>query len=236
MSQARGLINRDRRAGELRARQSYTAICLGIALALVMGFMPASVAANEGCYRAVLDARTAVDELEISPAGLPESYTELLRYPESLRKEIFLRSAPATQSRFWRDHLSLFLELDLSPEQEKALSSLIEAATPEAFASTFPDSSARQLLDSRVDDLTALVPRDVMRQMVASLGPPQAIGQEDGGDSDVYPCACNIRQDWCQGISFCDDVDCKVQEGCGNFWLAECNGQCCHPWHQDCYE
>ncbi len=170
-----------------------------------------------------------------NPGRLPQTYREVVSYPESYRKAILQASSPRLRSQLWVEHLNRYRAAH--PDLSAAQSSVIDRATKlAAKESTFDwEHADRPAIRQQLDDLKAAALQafghDEAYALGGVLGPstgpptaPQTLAaQYDGGD-----CNCSWDDDWCDhdhGFS-CSLGGCDTVGGCGWFGASLCNGLC----------
>lgn len=151
---------------------------------------------------------------------LPQRYAEVIRYPESYRKEIFHASSPKVRSRLWTEHIENYRAkaAHLTPGQRDVIERALRLVRSE---STFSgDGAVRPRL------------RDLKRAGIREFGHDEAyallavLGRATPRTAlrDDYDCECNTTDVWCGGGSC--KPSCNEVPNCGTAWMEPCNGKC----------
>jgi hypothetical protein len=175
---------------------------------------PDGVPTDEGC------ASIAVWVAE-NAATLPTEYDELARYPVAYRRAIFAALAPAAQSSLWQQHFQAYLAAhpELNPDQRVFVAEMHAVVSPEFFREDQAMATSKERAKSRA---AALFPKNELPGLMANLGPVEAPQLGTG----LPHCECYTEEQYC-GNAYCVSGDCDWQnDGCGNFWVEECDGMC----------
>ena len=159
---------------------------------------------------------------------LPNSYSELSRYPTAYRRAIYATYAPGLRSKMWQSHFEAYLSRhpELRPDQTELLYRAIDLATPEFFAHASSEE-ARAHLELLREDMVRAFGVEESFAIIAQLGPA-----DDGDIVSIYGggggiCSCSTSSDWCGGSNHCKSGGCSTAENeCGTWWSYNCNGHC----------
>ncbi|MEU0126637.1 MULTISPECIES: bacteriocin fulvocin C-related protein [unclassified Streptomyces] len=172
----------------------------------------------------------------VGEGRLPQTYGEVVRYPQAYRKAVHSASTPQVRSALWSDHLSAFegSRKDLLPAQRSVLRDARSvAAEPSNFVRAKGSEGVAEPLKGRLEELH----RDAVdafgaagaHAMLANLGPAGASEQASGGVHVMIPdCGCSVRDPYCVlGACEAGNGRCRViVDDCGTFYAFDCDGGC----------
>ncbi|UVS79640.1 bacteriocin fulvocin C-related protein [Actinokineospora sp. UTMC 2448] len=156
---------------------------------------------------------------------LPQTYAEMVRHTVTYRRAIFAELPAAVRSAMWVEHIDKWARArgGLTREQADIVAAVRKiAATESTFRLPASPEVRDALLGIKERAIAEFGHADAFR-LLAALGP-------DDPQSLLAPkCACNLWDDWCSNETSCIAIqgDCeRTSSGCGDLWLAPCNGRC----------
>ena len=193
------------------------------------------------------DAKTAAYEwaASLSTDQLTVAGDQISAFPFLYRRAIMRSASPELRSKFWRWHLTRFINRhpDLSSEAQGLLQAAIELASPENFSA--PSAAVRAQMKSVGEQLAAVIGKEDAEEALYRMGP------KDGTFSSLEPTSlklsnwvrktftamaapfvrdCDCRADWGCELGNCKtDSGCTPDEdwpACGWFWTETCDGLC----------
>lgn len=185
-------------------------------------------------------------------ATLPQTYDDVVAYPEMYRRAIYVESTPQVRSQLWTEQINRYRTAHpaLSGEQASVVDTAAKLAADQANFADPITAAARQQLSALQDSAIKAFGKQDAGQLLATLGSTETTtanarpaGPVPAGVV-VNGCGCSVESDYCVQSSCVpwqacdcnspfpnDCINCAaVSGGCGTFYQYPCDGgcgQCC---------
>lgn len=168
--------------------------------------------------------------LAANASNLPQSYEDILVFPEDERRIAFRHVDAATQSAIWRGHFAAFAARnDLDSAQRELIARASLVSSPELFGQHAGDpgfAAAQAPLLQVVADAEAHFSPEQIRDIFYRLG------LQEGGSQPYKPiqgptnCNCTFSTDCHGGTCSLSSFCAGTVSGCGPDWTGPCLGRC----------
>lgn len=216
------------------ARKRFLQIGFGMTVAvglLTTGQIPAFARSGPAKARAWVEA---------NKAALPDTYKAVTSYPLEYRKAIFTTLPVEKKINLWLEQIRLYRaeHPSLSAIQDKVLRRATDFLsttgtrlyTLSAQTKEVAEEVDRTKVNLRKDAIEAFGYNDA-RLLIGTLGRDDFTipsGSHEAG-ATALDCECNNPDSWCGWGWACwslPQIECDIQDGCGEFWCCVCNGRC----------
>lgn len=190
---------------------------------------------NSSLQRGCIAANAWVEE---HADNLPTSFAAISKYPVQYRKAIFRKLTPKQKANVWSDRLRKVPgNILLTKKQHALLGKIIKNLSP----AVFDKNADRDFISDKT--LKSVFGETKAGNIFASLRPVQEM-RESQLRSILYgmnrvvssyevgilqTCSCSQSSDYCGLDHECTTNPsnrCSTSDGCGTFWLYDCDGVC----------